>query len=53
MARTSLKLKTEFERWLDLLQKPGKLFLWNDELVEGLGGFLWSWMDAFSLGLMA
>ena len=39
MARTSSDLKIEFVRWLDLLDKLGKLFLWNDELVEGVGGF--------------
>ena len=39
MARTFSKLKEKFVRWLDLVNKPGRLFLWNDELVEGLGVF--------------
>ena len=39
MAKTSLELNPNFLRWLDLLNKPGKLFLWNDELVDGLSGF--------------
>ena len=36
MARTSSEFKIEFVRWLDLLNKLGKLFLCNDELIERL-----------------
>lgn len=39
VARTSSELNPKFVRWLDFLNKPRKLFLWNDELVEGLGVF--------------
>ena len=39
VTKISSELKIEFVRWLDLLNKIGKLFLWNDELVEGLSGF--------------
>ena len=52
MARNSSELKTEFVRWLHLPNKPGKLFLWNDELGEGLNGFELSWMDEVRLGLL-
>ena len=38
MTKTSSELKTEFVRWLDLLNKPRKLFLWKDELFQGLSG---------------
>jgi len=52
VARTSSKLKIEFVRLLDLLNNPRKLFLWNDELVEGHSGFWCSWMDEVRLGLL-
>lgn len=52
VTKTSSKLKTKFVRWLDLLNKPGKLFLCNDELVEGLSGFWCSWMDVVRLVLL-
>jgi len=52
VASTSSELQTEFVRWLDLLNNRGKLFLWNDELVEGLSGFWCSWMDEVRLGLL-
>ena len=36
VARTPSKLKAEFVRWLDFLNKLGGIFLRNDEFVEGL-----------------
>ena len=38
MARTPSKIKTKFVRWLDLLNKLGDVFLWNDEFGEGFSG---------------
>lgn len=38
VARTPSELKTEFMRWLDLLNKLGEMFLWNDEFGEGFSG---------------
>ena len=38
MARTPLELRTEVVRWLDLLNKIGEMFLWNDEFGEGYSG---------------
>ena len=35
MARTPSELKEKFVRWLDLLNKLGEVFLWNDEFGEG------------------
>jgi len=39
VARTSSELKPKFVRWVDFLNKPGKLFLGNDELVDGISRF--------------
>ncbi len=38
MARTPSELKTEFVRWLDLINKIREMLLWNDEFGEGLSG---------------
>ena len=35
MPRTPSEHKNKVVRWLDLLNKLGEVFLWNDELGEG------------------
>ena len=35
MPRTPSELKKKLVRWLDLLNKIGEVFLWNDEFGEG------------------
>ena len=53
VTRTTSELKTRVGRWLDLLNKLGEVFLWNDEIGEGFSERKeWSWMDEVWMRLL-